>query len=188
MPLGAAVVRVDADRHRRALAERRAGVDAVARDEQRRLGAEVRGRKAERAAAGLARDDRALDLDRAARAARAAPRTSPAATSWRIRVDETPSTCGATRVAIPSRSSSARSPLRRAAEAEARARDDDLGADRGEVRLGELLRRERRDLGRELDDERLLDAELGEQLEPALERREQRRPGSRAPRADAGGT
>ena len=66
MPLGAAVVRVDADRDRRALAERRAGVDAEARDEQRRLRAEVRGREAERAAAGLARDDRALDLDRAA--------------------------------------------------------------------------------------------------------------------------
>ena len=36
-----------------------------------------------------------------------------------------------------------------------------------------VLRLERRDLGRELDDERLLDAERREQLEPPLERREQ---------------
>ena len=104
----------------------------------------------------------------------AAPRTSPAATSCRIRVDETPSTCGATRVAIPSRSSSARSPLRPRPKRKSSPATTSSAPIAARYDCDELLRRERGDLGRELDDERLLDAELGQQLEPALERREQR--------------
>ncbi len=58
----------------------------------------------------------------------------------------------------------------RAAEAESLPGNDQLRADRREVGLRELLGLERGHLGRELDDERLFDSRLGEQLEPALER------------------
>src|SRR5581483_4316558 len=63
-----------------------------------------------------------------------------------------------------------------APEAERLACGDDLGADRVEVGRRELLRCERRHLGGELDHEHLLDAEPGEELQPPLERREERDP------------
>ena len=81
---------------------------------------------------------------------------------------------GTTSVARPRLSSSARSPRRPLPKRKDSPGDDDLGADRLEVGARELLRLERGYLRRELDDERLLDAELREQLQPALERREQR--------------
>ena len=57
-----------------------------------------------------------------------------------------------------------------APEAEVGAGDDDVGADPPQVALGELLRLEGGEVERELDDERLLDPELGQELEPPLER------------------
>ena len=60
-----------------------------------------------------------------------------------------------------------------AAEAEVRAGDDDLRPDRPQDPLRELLRLELGELEVEVDDERLLDPGLAEQLEPALERRQQ---------------
>ena len=62
-PLGAAVVRVDADRDGRAEVAGRAGVDPEAGDEQIRLDLEVGGREPERAAPLVAADDDPLDLD-----------------------------------------------------------------------------------------------------------------------------
>src|SRR5581483_2704519 len=60
-----------------------------------------------------------------------------------------------------------------APEPEADAGRDDLRTDRDEVLARELLRGERREPSRELDDKRLLDPGVRKQLEPALERREQ---------------
>src|SRR5437870_11939591 len=54
LPLVAAVVRVDADGDGRGVARRAPRVDAVVRDEQRRVDGEVGGREAERAAAPVA--------------------------------------------------------------------------------------------------------------------------------------
>ena len=62
---------------------------------------------------------------------------------------------------------------RAAPEAEVLARDDRLGADRPEELVGELLRLQPGDVERELDDERLVDSELREQLQPALEGHQQ---------------
>src|SRR5581483_8056570 len=47
------------------------------------------------------------------------------------------------------------------------------GADRAEHVLGELLCLDPLEVEGELDDERLLDSELGEELQPPVERREQ---------------
>ena len=59
------------------------------------------------------------------------------------------------------------------AEPEPGARGDELRADPREVGPGERLRRERRELLGERDDEDVLDAEVREQLEASLERREE---------------
>src|SRR5206468_2778137 len=61
--LGAAVVRVDADRDRGAFTACGSRVDAERRDEQRRVGPQIGGREPERAAALVAGDDGSLDLD-----------------------------------------------------------------------------------------------------------------------------
>ena len=58
-------------------------------------------------------------------------------------------------------------------EAEVRAGDDDLGADRPQVLLRELLRREPHQLRPEGGDERRLDPRLLEQLQAPLERRQE---------------
>src|SRR4051812_48743967 len=63
-PLVAAVVRVGADRDRGSMPVGGARVDPVGGNEQARLGAEVRGREAERAAARVAGDDRPRELRR----------------------------------------------------------------------------------------------------------------------------
>ena len=101
-------------------------------------------------------DDDALDLRRPAEQ-RAPPRsTSPAREQLRgSRVDETPSTSGTVRASKPSRSSSVEVAAPAAPEAEVRAGDDDLGADRAQhasrrTSSGSSCR----ELGRELDDER----------------------------------
>ena len=140
--------------------------------EQRAVDAQVRGREAERSAAGVARDDRALDLDRPAEqrrgradVARAHELPDP---RRRNPLDERhdpraqAQTLEQLEVAAPG-----------VPEAERLARDHELRPDRLEIRARELLRLERGHLRRELDDERLLDPEGGEQLEPSLERREQ---------------
>ena len=59
------------------------------------------------------------------------------------------------------------------AEAEVRARHDDVGADRKQHALDELLRPELRELEVELDHQRLVDPGLGEELEAPFERRQQ---------------
>ena len=184
-PLLAAVVRVDADRDGRAMVERGAGVDAEAGHEERGVGCQVRRREAERPAALVARDDRPLDLERAAEGG-ATPRTSPAATRWRISVDETPGTSGTVSVRRPRRRSTRG---RRAARRRSGSRRRRRRARRrsGEVGTGEVVGLEPRELRRELDDERLLDAGVREQLEPALERGKKFDAGSRAPRAGADG-
>src|SRR4029453_16120899 len=61
-PLLAAVVRVDANRDRRPVLARPAGVDAVCGDEQIARHGQIRGRIAERSAACISRADGALDL------------------------------------------------------------------------------------------------------------------------------
>src|SRR5207253_8407113 len=65
-PLLAAVVRVGADRDRGTMTVGRAGVDAVAGDDDVGRRPQVRGREAERPAARVARDDEASDLGRPA--------------------------------------------------------------------------------------------------------------------------
>ena len=103
----------------------------------------------------------------------AARSTSPARSSSRIRVDETPSTSGTARASKPR----PREPLEvarpAAAEAEVRARDHHLRPDRSQDPLGERLRLELGQLEVEVDDERLLDPRLAEQLEAPFERRQQ---------------
>ena len=60
-----------------------------------------------------------------------------------------------------------------APEAEVLARDDDLRVDRPQHFVCELDRVEPGQIEREVDDERFVDPEVCEQLQPALERREQ---------------
>src|SRR5207245_4544208 len=62
--LGAAVMGIDADRDCRPAVADRARVDAVRRDEQLRIDAKVRRRKAERAPALVTADDGPVQLER----------------------------------------------------------------------------------------------------------------------------
>src|SRR6185503_2943396 len=171
-PFAAAVVRVGADRDRRVVAVGGAGVDAVAGDEQARLRAQVRGRKPERAAARVARDDRARDLGRPAehrgRALDLAGAEEVADPRRRDALDERH------RPRVEAEAAQllevARTTL---AEAEVRAGDDHFAPDRPQDPLGEGLRRELGELEIEVHDERLLDAGLREQLQPPFERDEQ---------------
>src|SRR5205814_54435 len=135
--LGAAVVRVDADRHRGALLSSRAGVDPERGNEQRGIRTQVRRGEAERAPARVARDDRSLHLDRPAEERRGAPHLpgggEPAdlgrgdARDVRDDVRAQPELLEQSQIAAPA-----------AAEAEALPRDDDLGADPLEVGAREL--------------------------------------------------
>ena len=85
--------------------------------------------------------------------------------------EETPSTSGTGRASKPRLSQQREIARAAAAEAEARAGRDDLGAERPQHALGELLRRRScASSGVELDDERLLNPGLGEELEPPLQR------------------
>ena len=103
----------------------------------------------------------------------AARSTSPPRSRSRIRVEETPSTSGTGLASKPRPLEQREIACTATAEAEVRAGDDHLGADRAQDALGERLRRELRQLEVEVDDERLLDPGLGEQLEPPLERHQQ---------------
>ena len=172
-PLGAAVVRIDADRDRRAVVarprRRRCRRPARAAPGRR----EVRGREPERAAALVAADDHPLDLERAARAAAAASLDVAGVASSRMRLDETSSTSGT----APDVEAEPREELEIAGalapEAEAVARGDDLGADRRAGTPRERLRLERRELVVNASTSTSSTPAACEQLEPPLDRREQ---------------
>src|SRR5439155_4828753 len=131
-----------------------------------------RGRKAERAAPAVARDDRSLDLRRPAEQVGGAldlPR--PQVLPDLRRRDVLEQRDRARLEAEVAEEREVASAL--AAETEVGARDDDLGADRPQVALRELLGLECREFERELDDERLADAGVGEQLQAPLQGRQQ---------------
>ena len=102
--------------------------------------------------------------------------TSPSASAARIALDDTPSISGATRIAKPSRSSSARSPERLFPKRKSSPGDDDLAADGAQVVLGELLRAQLLELRREAGHDRRLDSGFLQQLQAALERRQEVHP------------
>ncbi len=154
------------------MAERRPRVDAVRRDEQLRVDGEVRRREAERAAARVAGDHGPLHLGRTPEqrgGRRQVAREQPLPDlRGRDALDggngPGPETQPSEQVEV-----AAASP----AEPEVGAREDDLGADRPQDALRELLGLERRELEVEADDERLLHAQLRQQLEPPGERADQ---------------
>ena len=111
-PLGSAVVRVEADRDRRTMVERRTGIDPEGGNEQRVLDPQVRGRESPSVPPRASPETTTPSTSSGRPRSGAAARTSPAAASRRISVDETPGTIGTTFVSSPSRSHSARSPLR----------------------------------------------------------------------------
>ena len=116
----------------------------------------------------------------------AAPAMSPAASSSRIRLDETPSTSGTGRTSKPSRSQQVEVAAPARAEAEPLPRHHDLRAERPQDEVDELLRALARELGRELDDEHLVGLELLQQLERAARPARAAAPRSRARGAGAG--
>src|SRR4051794_1678597 len=171
-PLGAAVVRVHADGDGGAVAAREARVDPVRRHDEVRPERKVRGRVAERAAALVAGDDRPVELVRTAEEARRLCELS--------RAHGVADRCG--RHACHGAGAAdvvAEAPQERqiagarAAEAEVVPGDDDLAAHRLEDARDELLRLELAQLEVEADDERVLDAQLREQLELPLLRRQE---------------
>ena len=188
--LAAAVVRVRPDRDGGAVLPGRAGVDPVLRHEELRADVEVRRREAERAAARVACDDDAFDLDRPPEQLRRALDVALAPRARGSGVDETPSSSGTGTVSKPRLSRSPRSPLRPRPKRKSSPATTISAPIGRSTSLRELLRLEPGDVERELDDERRLDAELAEQLEPPLERREQldpvpeRRPRVRVERDD----
>ena len=154
------------------VAERRAGVDAEGGHEQVGLDREVRGRKAERAAALVADDDHAFDLGRPpehGRGARRRPRAAAARISRRR--DALEERHGA-RVEAELRSS-ARSPRAAMPEAEVSPATTTFVPDRAEHVAAKSSGSRCCSSWSNVDDERLLDAVLREQLQPPLERREQ---------------
>jgi hypothetical protein len=151
------------------VAVREARVDPVARHEQPRLDPQIRRREAEPAASRVTRDDRSLELGRTAEEPRRAPDLARA--QERTNLGRRNALDERNRPGVeaePREQLEIAAPL--ASEAKGPAGDDDLGADRTKVRLGEFLGLELRQIGGELDRERLLDAEVGEQLESPLER------------------
>src|SRR3954469_1653169 len=170
--LVASVVRVRPDRDGGAALAGGARVDAVRRHDEARIQGQVRGREAERAAARVARDDEAVDL-------RGPPQERGGALQL-ARPDEPPD--GRRGDAFHQRdvarveaelAQDAQVAVAAVAEAEALARDDDLGADRAEYPFGEVLRGPGRELVGELEHEHVLDVEPFDQLDPPLERRQQ---------------
>ena len=152
--------------------ERRAGVDAVLRAGEARLEREVRRRIAERASTLVAGDDDAVELERPPeqRGCRADVALLQSAADRRR---------GDARHRLDVQDLEAEPPEQLAiaappgAEAEVGAGGDRLGADRPQVALGEHLGLERHQLRRERRDQRCLDPGIREQLQPALERRDQ---------------
>ena len=149
-PLRAAVVRVRADRDRRAVVERRARVDPVSR--ARELGVRARcspsgSRACRRAGRRRRRCRRARTAGRASARRR---RALASRTASRIAVDETPSTSTTSSTARPAAVERLdRSPDAPVPEAEVSPDGDGLRADRRQVRRDELVRREPHELGRE---------------------------------------
>ena len=171
-PFRAAVVRVQADRDRSSMVERRAGVDPERRDEQRVLDPEVRRGKAQRPAARIPGDDDPLDLERAAeeRSGRTHVTGSREPADLRRRdAGNDRHDAGIEPQPLAQREVAA-SP---AAEAERLPGAEHLGSDPEDIGLQEHLRREAGYGGRELDHKRVLDPEVRQQLEPALQGREQ---------------
>ena len=172
-PLGAAVVRVRADGDRRPVAERRSRVDPEARHREKRVDGEIRGRIPERPAALVAGDDRPVELERPAEHLGGRDDVA-SASAERIAVDETPRPPAAMRTSKPSRSSSSRSPERLYAEAEVLPGDDDLGADRSAgSRSANCSGLSCWSSGVNAGHDRRLDTGFLQQLEAALERRQE---------------
>src|SRR4051794_2366276 len=150
---------------------RGARVDPEARHEQVGIEVEVRRRVAELSAARVACDHDAVELRRAPEHGGSLGDLSPA--------QQRPDRRG--RDAVRQRDGANVEPesleqpqvsTARPSEAEPFAGHDDARPDRAQEGLGEVARLEAGQLGRELDDERLLDTGVREQLEPALERRQ----------------
>ena len=183
----APVMRIRANRDRRPMARGRARVDPRRRDQQVRIDSDVRRRIPERAAARVAGDDDPLDLVRAARAATRRlldlARRGAASGSGRTR---SPRRAAPSARRTPRRGAARDRPRRPRPNRKFSPATIDLGPDRPRHPLSELLRLELRDVERELDDERILDAALRDQLEAPLEGREAARPGCPARCADAG--
>src|SRR5215210_1536235 len=173
-PLLAAVVRVRADRDRGApdlpvVEPGGAGVDPVRRHDQARLHREVRGRIAERPASLVAADDDAVELGWTTEQLRR-PRdlARVQAPPDLRRRDALEQRHRHHRVAEAREHVEVASTL--VAEAEVCPCDDDRRI--AELARRELLRLQPRHVERELDHPRLGHAQLREQLQPALERRE----------------
>ena len=129
----------------------------------------------------------ALELERTAEERRGAAK-SPSRTSSRIRLEETPSSSG-TGADVEARAArgAPTSPRRPAPKRKSSPATTVRRPDRGEVRGDELLGLEARKLLRELDDEDLVGPGLLDQLEPALEGRQELHLVAEDERADAGG-
>src|SRR5580765_3341657 len=171
-PLVTAVVRVDADRDRSAVAKRRPRIDAIGRDEDLWSDGEVGRRIPKGSAALVPEHDGALDLGRATEEPGgpndvALPQQAPD----RSRGD--PGHHGHRANVEAELRQQTRVTCRAAAEAEVLADHDHLGADPSEDGVAELRRLAPRKLRSELDDEHLVDTGVLQQLEAPLERREQ---------------
>src|SRR5579885_2593287 len=176
-PFAAAVVRIRSDRDRGSVAVRLAGVDPERRNEETGGDVDVRGRKAEPGAAMVAVHDGPLHFGRPADELRRGPdvaaREQHADVARRHVVDERHAAGVEAQPFQQVEVSRAA-----AAEAEAVAGGDHLGARRAEDRPRELLRRQVGERCVEPQDEHVLDPLRLQQLEPALERREQRHLGA----------
>ena len=166
----------------------RRGVDAVAGRDVARVGDEVRGRVAERAAALVAVDDLAAQLERLAEQPAGLLDVAGEHAGPRMWLEETTSpsnsSSGWTRV---SKRSSAREHLRVALALWPKRKfsptDDVRGLEHlDEHVVDEVLGRARGERAVERDDHELLDAEAGDELGLALDRRQQ--PRRRAGRDD----
>ena len=148
-----------------------AGIDAVGWDEELPRYVEVRGREPELAAASVAADDGSLDLRRPSEHRRRSPDLAGvhelAHAARRDVLDERHSPHVETEAVEQVQVAFAT-----ASEAERLARRDRLRTDPSQLLLGEVLRRERRELLVEAEHEHVFDSRSGEQLEPSLERRE----------------
>src|SRR5581483_5130659 len=170
-PLRPAEVRVRPDGDGGAVTERRAGVDPEGRNEQALGDVEVRRREAESGTAAVAGDDRSLHLRRppeeAGRLPHLARRQQPADVARRDVVDERHATHVEPETLEQREVAAAAAP-----EPEPVACGDHLCAGRAQDRLREVLRRELGERRVEAHDESVVHPDLGQKLEPPLERGE----------------
>src|SRR5918996_6452735 len=147
-------------------------VDPVGGNEQLRRDGEVRRREAKRAAARVARDDRAVDLGRAAEQRRRSADVALAQEAPDLGRGDT-----LARGHAPHLEAEAGQQVEIAAalpaETEVLPGHDRRRPQRPDVALDELLRLQLRQLQREVDDDDLLDTGLADQLQPPLQRRDQ---------------